>query len=106
MKLADYKKEDFKIELEKRVKDICQRERIVIKFPFGCKIKRVELYCSETEPKTNGYFGEPFDGIFSLQEFQDYSNKPTSKGSYSYKTEFLNYLPKFIDKCYELANLN
>ena len=103
MRILDYKtKDDLLNELTKRIKTIDQRERIVLKFPFAHQFNRIEFYCSETEVKGNGYLGgKTFQGVFSIQVFLDYGNKPTDKSSYSYENEFFNFLPTLVDKIYK-----
>ena len=109
MQLTKYTPETLINTLIDRVGDIEQRERIVLKFPFGNAINRIEIYCSETDTKdTSGsmFSGAKFNGIVTMQVFRDYSNKASEKSSYSYKKEFLNYLPKLVDTIYSklLAN--
>ena len=105
MKLRNYNKESLTLELVKRLNDISQRERIVLNFPFGENINRIEIYCSETAPNDAAagaaMCGEKFCGIVSLQVFTDYTNKPQSKSSYSYKKELLNYIPTLVEKVYK-----
>jgi|688.fasta_scaffold84330_4 hypothetical protein len=104
MKLSHHTPEMLLNEITNRLNDFSQRERIVIKFPFGRDINRLEIYCSETAPKDSGIgeiiSGPKFDGIVTIQVFNDYTNKAAQKSSYSYKNELLNYLPKLIEKMY------
>lgn len=104
MKIANHTPQTLLDTLVERIKDIEQRERIVIKFPFAHQINRIEIYCSETEPKDTAgtmFGGSKFNGILSLQVFTDYTNKPTEKSSYTYQREFFNYLPTLIEKLFK-----
>jgi hypothetical protein len=106
MKIENYK-EDPQMLIDillGRLIEIEQRERIVLKFPFGHLINRIEIYCGETEAKTSGYFGDPLPGITTIQVFTDYTNKAQNKSSYSYKNELLGYIPKLIEKCINQLN--
>lgn len=106
MNLSDYKenKEGLLKKLIERVNEIEQRERIVIKFPFGSKFTRIEIYCSEALIIDRaGYFGEKFDGVVSIQVYTDYTNKHVDKSTYSYKKELVDYIPKLIDKLYKFT---
>jgi len=109
MKLSNYNKETLTAELLNRLNDFSSRERIVISFPFAASISRVEIYCSETTPDNNSagtaLFGAKLNGIVSLQVFTDYTNKPQSKSSYSYKKELLNYIPSLVEKMYKSIEL-
>lgn len=103
MKIQKYNKETLTAILIERVGEIDQRERIVLKFPFGNAINRIEIYCSETDTKDSlgsMFGGEKFNGILTMQVFRDYTNKASEKSSYSYKKEFLNYLPKLVEIIY------
>jgi hypothetical protein len=104
MKVQNYNAEQLTKILIDRLKEIKQRERIVLKFPFSHAINRIEIYCSETEPKGNGYFGNVFNGIVSLQVFNDYGNKPIEKSSYSYQNEMINFIPKLVQNIYLKLN--
>ncbi len=107
MKLTKTNTNEVLNELIKRVKDIEQRERIVLKMPFGCSVNRIEIYCSETPTQDNAgsvFFGEKFDGVLTIQQFNDYTNKSYSKSSFSYKNEFLQLLPKLIERLSNLIN--
>jgi hypothetical protein len=109
MKVANYTAETLTNILIERVNDIEQRERIVLKFPFGNDINRIEIYCSETDTKDtlgNMLGGAKFNGIVTMQVFRDYTNKSTEKSSYSYKKEFLNYLPKLVNIIYSKILIN
>ena len=105
MKIANYNRETLTTELLKRLNDFSQRERIVLGFPFGGDVTRVEIYCSETSPNDSGsgmaMFGDKFRGIVSMQVFTDYTNKPQNKSSYSYKKELFAYIPTLVDKIYK-----
>lgn len=106
MNLSNYKqnKEGLLKKLIERINEIEQRERIVLKFPFGCNINRIEIYCSEASINERaGWFGEKFDGVVSMQVYNDYTNKHSEKSTYSYKKELLDYIPKLIDKVYKAA---
>ena len=103
MQITKHNQETLLNTLIDRVKDFEQRERIVLKFPFSHDINRIEIYCSETEPKDTAgsmFSGDKFNGIVSLKVFKDYSNKHIESSSYSYKKEFMNYLPKLISVIY------
>lgn len=104
MYLANYNQSELTAELIKRVNEITWRERIVIRMPYGCSIDRIEIYCSETSVNASPYSGTPFPGIVTLQQFNDIGNKSAFKSSYSYKSEFLNYLPKMAEKLYQFAD--
>ncbi len=87
--------------LKERLSDFNQRERIVLNFPFGTNINRLEIYCSETAPNDNtSYFGSKFRGIVKLQTFIDYTNNAAQTSSYSYENELLNYLPQLVEKIF------
>ncbi len=106
MNLFNYKenKEGLLKKLIERINEIEQRERIVIKFPFGSKFTRVEIYCSEALVIDKvGYFGEKFNGVVSLQVYNDYTNKHIEKSTYSYKNDFIKYIPTLVDKLYKAA---
>ena len=104
MTLSNYTPQTLTEELIKRIKDMDCRERIVIQFPFMAQITRVEIYCSETAPDNNSsgtaVFGQKLKGITTIQVFTDYSNKPKSKSSYSYKKELLNFIPNLTLKLF------
>ena len=104
MKVQNYNAEQLTKILIDRLKEIEQRERIVLKFPFSHAINRIEIYCSETEAKGNGYFGNTFNGIVSMQVFNDYTNKPIEKSSYSYQNEMINFIPKLVKNIYSKLN--
>ena len=104
MKVQNYNAEQLTGILIERLKEIEQRERIVLKFPFSHALNRIEIYCSETETKGNGYFGNTFNGIVTLQVFNDYGNKPVEKSSYSYQNEMLNFIPKLVQNIYSKLN--
>ena len=107
MKLNNYLTDKTALidELKKRLSDIEQRERVILSMPFANKhLNRIEFYCSESSTKDTAgsmFFGEKFDGTFTISVFSDYGNKPLSKSSYSYKKEFFNYLPTLIDKVFQ-----
>ena len=106
MNLFSYKenKEGLLEKLIERINDIEQRERIVIKMPFGCKVTRIEIYCSDALViERGGYFGEKFNGVVSIQAYNDYTNKHANKSTYSYKNELLGYIPKLVDNLYTVA---
>jgi hypothetical protein len=107
MTLTKYTPETLTAILTDRVNDIDCRERIVIKFPFGAQINRVEIYCGETLPDNGSpataMFGSKLPGITSIQVFTDYSNKAESKSSYSYKKELLRYVSQLVNKMFAAA---
>lgn len=106
MNLSNYKnnKEGLLKKLIERINEIEQRERIVIKFPFGSKLTRIEIYCSDALIIDRvGWFGEKFNGVVSIQVYTDYTNKHVDKSTYSYKKELLDYIPKLIDKVYKIT---
>jgi hypothetical protein len=100
MNILNYNEQTLTTELIKRVNDIDQRERIVIKMPFAHDINRIEIYCSETYGNPSVFGGEPFPGIVTIQQFNDYTNKPYGKTSYTFKGEFLRYIPNLVGKLY------
>jgi hypothetical protein len=101
MRVSNYTKESLSVELINRIKDIDSRERIVLKMPFGHEVNRVEIYCGETEVKGNNeWFGKKFTYVVTLQQFNDYTNKPIAKSSYSYESELINYIPRLCDKLF------
>ena len=89
-----------------RVSDIEQRERLVLKLPFGSPITRIEIYCGETVKQASDFgimvSGAAFDGPVSISVFSDYGNKPTQKMSYTYKAEFKKQLEAL---CIKLPSL-
>ena len=105
MQISNYNQEELLRELNHRIGDISQRERIVLNFPFGKDINRIEIYCSETAPNDSAMgsmiSGPKFNGIVTIQVFTDYTNKAAQKSSYSYKKELLTYLPTLITKIYK-----
>jgi hypothetical protein len=104
MKIKDHAPAQLLAKITDRLSDIEQRERMIIRFPFGHQFNRIEIYCSETatNPSAIGeaMSGEAFDGIVKLQVFTDYTNKPAQTSSYTYKKELFAFLPKFVDKIY------
>jgi hypothetical protein len=107
MNLHNYKdnKQLLVAKIIERLHDFNQRERIVINMPFGCNVNRLEIYCSETAPSgNNDFFGVKFRGIVSLQSFNDYTNKPYEKSSYSYENELITFIPRLIDNLFKVAN--
>ena len=102
MLLVKENKEIIISKLLERISEMESRERIVLKLPFGCKVKRVEFYMSETPTKSSGagefLSGTPFNYMFSFSTYENYTNKVCEKSSYTYKKEFFDYLPRLIDK--------
>jgi len=92
--IKNFTSETLSSYLLERLKDIDRRERIVVRMPFGHCINRIEIYCSETETTGSEILGNKFTYQIVLQQFNDTTNKPVSKTSYSYKSELFRFIPK------------
>lgn len=90
--------------LIERLKDIDRRERIVIRMPFGHEINRIEIYCSESETTGSEILGNKFRYQIVLQQFNDRTNKPVSKTSYSYQAELFRFIPKLCTRLFAALN--
>ena len=93
-------------EIITRMEHMESRERIVIAMPFACKIKRVEIYMSETATNRMSagamISGEPFNYMVTVSVYANHDNKVSEKSSYSYKREFFEYLPILIGKLHKI----
>ena len=86
-----------------------QRERIVLKFPFGSSVNRIEIYCGETVNTMGSAMGEmisgsTLNGPTSISVFNDYTNKPASKSSYTYKNDILKHLHKVSEATFKILS--
>jgi len=108
MRTADHTETELLNKLAERLKEITQRERIVIKLPFGKDLTRVEFYCSETEPNRGSagqvFSGKQFDGILKISAYAEYNNKATNTTSYTYERELMSHLNSIVSNIYKIAN--